>query len=74
MVHGWYLYETQPLRIDFIDKQIITLKKHGKINNNNNMFKFYFTFETIFDINIKKKSKTFVSRNIKPFKLQLNLW
>jgi hypothetical protein len=51
MVHGWYLYETQPLRIDAIDRQVITWPKHGKINKHNNMFKLYFTFETIFDIN-----------------------
>jgi hypothetical protein len=74
MVHGWYLYETQPLRINAIDRQVITWKKHGEINNNNNMFKIYFTFENFFDINIKKNKKIFVSRNIKPFKPPLNLW
>jgi hypothetical protein len=30
MVHGWYLYETQALRIDAIDRQVITWKNHGK--------------------------------------------
>jgi len=32
MVYGWYLYETQPLRIDAINRQVITWQKHGKIN------------------------------------------
>jgi hypothetical protein len=39
MVYGWYLYETQPLRIDAIDRQVVTWQKHGKINRKNNMFK-----------------------------------
>jgi hypothetical protein len=30
MVHGWYLYKTQPLKIDGIDRQVITWKTHGK--------------------------------------------
>jgi hypothetical protein len=55
MVHGWCLYETQPLKIDATDRQVITWKRHGKTNKNNNMLKIYFTFETIFDININQK-------------------
>jgi hypothetical protein len=57
MVHGWYPYETHPLTIDAIDRQVITRQKHGKINKNNNMFKTYFTFETIFDTSIKNNQK-----------------